>query len=231
MARILPVNNLKKLEWIRIFRAKFAEEAANLNFDAEYSADILSACDTIEYSVLLAINAKIFSKNCTKFRDIKLKGKKAKAAEAAEIPRFKSPAPPAVLFANDAVGFLQKAVALMKLQSKYTTEMGIGMGIIAPKAAARDISEAFPKAKLKALDNSVVRIQWTKGKFDGVIVKSMRGDETWAEIGRDNYSPFIDTRPPLEPSKPEVRRYKFLYLLNDEAVGKESPVYEIVTNP
>ena len=232
MASVVPEKNIEKLEWLRTFRAKFVEEAANLNFDAEYTADILSACDTIEYSVLLAINAKIFSKNCTNFRNFKLKGKRGKAAEAAEIPEFKPPEPPAVLFPSDAVGFLQKAIALMKLQPKYTQALGVGMGIIAPKDAPRDNAEAFPKAKLKALDNGVVRIQWTKGKFDGVIVRSMRGgEETYTEIGRDNYSPFIDTRPPLETGKPEVRRYQLLYMLEDKPVGKMSPIYEVVTNP
>ena len=95
---------------------------------------------------------------------------------------------------------------------------------------APQIQGAFPRVKLKSLLSSVVRIDWRKGKFDGVLVYSKRGDEVeWTLLDRDNYSPYIDTRPPLEAGKPEIRYYRFRYLLGDQAVGDYSPIYTQVT--
>lgn len=231
MATVIPSNNDAKVRWAILFKAQFAQKAASFNFSAEDVEKVASACDTIVFTVTLASRAKIFSSVCHSYRKLKLRGKNVSAEGLAAIPEFKSPEPPAVLFPSDAEGFLKKLIALIKLQPNYTETVGVGMGILTPKAARND-AEAFPKAKLKALDNSVVQIKWTKGKFDGVIVRSMRGDEeTYKEIGRDNYSPYIDTRPPLEAGKPEVRRYQLLYMLEDKPVGQLSTIYEVVTNP
>ena len=94
------------------------------------------------------------------------------------------------------------------------------------------LSEAKPKVKLAALTNSVVRINWKKGKAQGIAVESQYAGETkWTEIGRDFYSPFIDARHPLEAGKPELRYYRFRYLMHDKYVGIESDIYSITTNP
>jgi hypothetical protein len=45
------------------------------------------------------------------------------------------------------------------------------------------------------------------------------------------YSPFIDTRPPLEAGKPEIRYYRLIYMVNDKPFGKYTPVYTQVTTP
>lgn len=232
MSSILPRNPLRKIAFLNVFKENFVAEAAKLNFSEAEVAKILMACETVIFATSLAIKAKQFSKVCHTFRNEKLNGKGKGAGANDIIPTFTPPDAPAELFPSNAVGYLQKIFAIIKLQSAYNETVGANLGIVTPKPAPLVPEEGRPKAKLKALENSVVRIGWTKGKFDGVIVRSRRGDEeTWTEIGRDNYSPFIDTRPPLEPSKPEVRRYKLLYMLDDEAIGKESPIYEVVTNP
>lgn len=75
-------------------------------------------------------------------------------------------------------------------------------------------------------------LDWVKGKFDGVIIESQRADETaWTRLDRDFRSPFEDERPPLQTSKPEERRYRLRYFVDDESIGEWSDVLVVITNP
>lgn len=44
-------------------------------------------------------------------------------------------------------------------------------------------------------------------------------------------SPFVDTRPPLEAGKAEVREYRLRYLRRDEPVGEWSDIITATTRP
>lgn len=56
--------------------------------------------------------------------------------------------------------------------------------------------DAKPSITSTSMTGSIVRLDWTKGKFDSVFIESQRSDETeWKEIGFDMRSPFEDTRP------------------------------------
>ncbi|HQU84255.1 MAG TPA: hypothetical protein PKY59_14055 [Pyrinomonadaceae bacterium] len=232
MATVIPRKTNEALSFLRIFKAHFAEQAALLDYDADEVERAVSACETMIYSIELAEYAKTFSKVCVEFRNSKINSK-AKAAKNSDVfPTLTAPVPPAVMFEGNPAAYLQSLFAEIKSNRKYSTAIGEGLGIITAKSAPLNVAEAMPKAKVRPLENSVVRIDWKKGKFDGVIVRSMRGDETiWTEIGRDLHSPFIDTRPPLEPGKPEVRRYQLYFMLDDKPVGNPSPTYETATKP
>jgi hypothetical protein len=42
---------------------------------------------------------------------------------------------------------------------------------------------------------------------------------------------YIDTRPPLTVGKPEERRYRLRYFLNDEPIGEWSDILTAITLP
>lgn len=70
-----------------------------------------------------------------------------------------------------------------------------------------------------------MQLDFSKEKYDGVFIESRRpGEEDWQQLGVDNYSPFIDDRPPLEAGKPERREYRVRYLLRDQATGEWSDI-------
>ena len=47
-------------------------------------------------------------------------------------------------------------------------------------------------------------------------------------LARDTQTPYLDTRPLLDPAKPEIREYKAMYVLGDEEIGIFS--HELVVN-
>ena len=54
------------------------------------------------------------------------------------------------------------------------------------------------------------------------------GDVDFVFLARDTASPYIDNRPLLVATKPELREYKCVYVLNDEEIGLFSD--EVVVN-
>lgn len=228
MASVIPVKSADKIVWLRTFSSHFALVAADFNFSSAKIADVQKACETVVYSIQLAAQAKQYSKACHAFRDTFLR-KKSKLPQTA--PEFKEITPPAELFPANALAFIEETINLLKAQSNYTSATGALLGIVSAKADKIQPTDK-PKLKLIALINSVIRINWKKGKAQGVMVESKRGDEeNFTEIGRDQYSPFIDARPPLEAGKPELRFYRLTYLDHDKPVGITSEIYTVTTNP
>ena len=54
------------------------------------------------------------------------------------------------------------------------------------------------------------------------------GDASFDFLARDTQTPYLDTRPLLDPAKPEIREYKAMYVLGDEEIGIFS--HELVVN-
>lgn len=111
----------------------------------------------------------------------------------------------------------------------YTTVMGedIGWEAVGGGAPLGD-----PLFDLLALVGSQVQLDWVKSIADGCVIESQRADEiVWTVLATDHFSPYIDTRAPLVPGQPEVRRYRIRYLVGDDPVGNYSGTFSVTTIP
>lgn len=91
-----------------------------------------------------------------------------------------------------------------------------------------------PKPGLTASDTSggVVELAFSKSKSDGVNLYSQRdGEAGFVFLARDTSSPYVDNRPLLAAGKPEVRRYKTIYVLNDQEIGQFSDEVTVTCRP
>jgi hypothetical protein len=61
-----------------------------------------------------------------------------------------------------------------------------------------------------------------------LLLNSGRGDADFVFLARDTQTPYMDTRPLLDPTKPEIREYKAMYVVGDEEIGIFS--HELVVN-
>ena len=125
---------------------------------------------------------------------------------------------------------LRAMVQRIKTSPAYTNAIGEDLGIVAPEVTIETIT-AKPKCKAIALPNSEVRIEFVKGNYAGVLVEGKRGTGGWELLGRDNFSPYLDARPPQTAGQPEKREYRLRYLDGDEPVGEYSDVLMAVTKP
>jgi len=53
----------------------------------------------------------------------------------------------------------------------------------------------------------------------------------WIDHGVKTDNAFVDTRAPAEPNRPELRRYRQIYVKNDEPVGLWSDVVSVTVQP
>lgn len=121
---------------------------------------------------------------------------------------------------------LRNLVQRIQLAPGYTEAVGRDLGISGSEGgpSAPDIA-ARPTLKARSNGPGTVQVDFTKEKFDGVVIESRRaGEDGWQSLGLDSYSPYIDDRPPLETGKPEVREYRARYILRDQATGEWSDI-------
>lgn len=90
-------------------------------------------------------------------------------------------------------------------------------------------SDAKPTFKATA-ERGKVTFDWVKGEFDGVVIEGQSDRETtYTFLDKDFKSPFVDMRPNLAAGQPEKRRYRMIYLLDDEVGGVWSDEVVVTT--
>lgn len=115
-----------------------------------------------------------------------------------------------------------------KAHPAYTPAMGAALGIIGAEDST-DLHTAAPEIKGRDLGSGHVEIQFGKKTAGGVNIYSKRGTETvFTYLAHDTQSPYIDTRPLLDPTKPELRTYRLKFEKGDEEIGNFSE--ELVVN-
>lgn len=110
----------------------------------------------------------------------------------------------------------------VKTAAGYTPALGELLGIEGPEDST-DLTASAPTCTGTALPHGVVQVDFTKSKSDGVNLYSRRdGEADFTFLARDTASPYIDNRPLLVAGKAETRRYKAIYVLNDQEIGRAS---------
>ena len=69
----------------------------------------------------------------------------------------------------------------------------------------------------------VVEVSFNLLTSEGVNIYSQRdGDSDFKLLSRDTHSPCVDNRPMLVAGKPELRQYKAIFIMDDQAVSQFS---------
>jgi hypothetical protein len=116
----------------------------------------------------------------------------------------------------------RKLVRRIKDLPAYTDALGQQLSIIGEETVT-DLSGAKPTLTATAQRGGVVVLDFPKGDSEGVNIYSQReGDSAFGFLARDTQSPYVDNRPLLAAGKPEIRKYKAVYVLGDDEVGLPS---------
>lgn len=228
MPSFIPQGNNERIAWSLNFEDKFLSIAPSVGFSTAEAEALVKDAIMMRFVIENGITAQAYSKASNSFKYDMLNGVENGASEPV-MPLLNSTEPPAAFVDSGIIDRLSKAMARVKTAAGYND--GIGDILLINGAEKESDISPFekPLGKAYAMPN-MVRIDWTKGKFDGVIVEGQRGDETvWQRLDRDTRSPFDDERPNAVPGKPEERRYRLIYFLNDEIVGTYSDVIIVVT--
>lgn len=228
---ILPVGNNERITWSLNFEAEFPAVATTLGFSNTEMTALLQDAAAMRHAILYAQVGAAFSKACTAFKNDMLGGVGENQLTPTQPSFTPPPNPPAPVDAG-IIERLSNAMSQAKLSSGYTQTIGEALMIHKPPADSAIPPDAKTTVKATSMTGSVVRLDWIKGKFDGVFIDSQRGDETtWTRLDFDMRSPYEDTRPPLVAGKPEERRYRLRYFIDNQAVGAWSDVVVVITLP
>lgn len=92
-----------------------------------------------------------------------------------------------------------------------------------------DLTTAKPTLGVAGNMGGNVELVFNKSISQGVDVYARReSDADFVFLARDTQSPYLDNRPLLVAGKPEIRRYKAIYVQNDGHIGNFSD--ELVVN-
>ncbi|MBV8855834.1 MAG: hypothetical protein JOZ02_02635 [Acidobacteria bacterium] len=222
----LPRTDPELVLWLNNFAAAFATHAAALGFTTAEVDSVNAANAMVSFLVGDFLPTyKSALKAGTTYKDRVISG--PVGPPATPPPPAPTTATPPAAVPPGILARLRTLVQRIQLSPAYTEEIGLALGITGTGDGGPSAPDSSPKPTLKARSNGpgVVQLDFSKEKFDGVFVESRRpGEDGWQSLGIDNYSPFIDDRPPLEAGKPERREYRVRYLLRDQATGEWSDI-------
>ncbi len=124
-------------------------------------------------------------------------------------------------------------VKSIKAHANYTEQIGKLLGIIGAEIVI-DETQMKPTALVKEIADNKIVINVTKGHAEQIAIYCYRyvemdaqlaqgQDEKFDFIGMISHPPYVDHRLNIS-RKPETRKYKFYYLLNDKIVGQSSDI-------
>ena len=120
----------------------------------------------------------------------------------------------------------------VKSSANYTPAVGDQLRINPPVPAPVDPSAAQPVLTAAAAAMFQAQVRWTRQGFGALELQSQRdGEADWTSLGARTTGEHVDARPPAVAGKPEVRRYRAIFLLDDAPVGLWSAVVSVTVHP
>lgn len=204
--------------------------ASSLGFSAPEITAVLTDANWALYVCRSASDASNYSSAWVQHREALLSGDANVPLGAP--PNTATPTAPAVPAPQRGViTRIRAAVKRIKGAPAYTQSMGQALRVVA-SGSTEDPATAKPALRVKSLPMFQAELRWPRKSFSGVLVQSQRdGESDWTEHGVKTDNAFVDARPPTEVGKPEVRRYRQIYVKNDQPVGLWSDVVSVTVQP
>lgn len=226
----LPNDGESFCGWLENWKVEFAAVAPTLNFTAPEITDVLADADWSLHVCRAASDASSHASAWVQFRESLLSGDGNTPVGSA--PVSSAPAAPAAPApAQGAITRIRATVKRLKGAPAYTSAIGQALRIVS-NVTTEDPATAKPSLRVKPLPMFQAELRWPRRSFSGVLVQSQRDGETaWTDHGVKTDNAFVDTRLPLEANKPELRRYRQIYVKKDEPVGLWSDVVSVTVQP
>jgi hypothetical protein len=128
---------------------------------------------------------------------------------------------------SGAIDEIRTAVRRMKTLTGYPGSGSEGVLKLRGPESGFDPATFKPVLKVSIVGGQI-RIDFTKGEADGVVVYSrLRGSPGWEKLGIDLSSPYYDTRPLAQAGVPEAREYMGRIILDDTETGQPSDIVSL----
>ncbi|MEK7263817.1 MAG: hypothetical protein AAB071_04825 [Bacteroidota bacterium] len=193
----LPRGEAQLSLWLENFSAKLPNYAGTLALTGEDVDKTEQRAQTVKAQLAEVESAKRTTKSIVEAKDVAI---------------------------AETIAFTRTLVNRMKVHPNYNSVIAENLGLVPPEQTVPPDGYASVVPEFSAMIvGNLIRLDWKKLQFDGIIIEGKRGNETtWTRLDRDTRSPFDDTRPNLVPNVPEARYYRIRYFLNEVEVGQWS---------
>ena len=217
----IPTGENARKSWGENMILKFPPVFNSLGFTDDEQKAFLNDVRMMIYVITATQSGAAEAKAQTAYKKQTLNGV-PEGGNALPVPVVTTVPPPGTIVEPGVIPRIRSNVQRIKTHPGYSSAIGEQLQIAGTAAPALNLQEAKPAFKATAAMGQVT-LDWTKGRFDGVVIESQRGAETTPSfLDKDFKSPFPDTRPNLVTGQPEKRRYRMIYLLDDQVVGTYS---------
>lgn len=222
-----PSSLQERAAWMQIFRDNFAVLATPLGFTA---ADVTQVDEDNAAFQWLAANAVVvdyFSSSMVAYRREITEGDDGDPA--AELPT-----PPVFgLVPEVPPGIFERLVRLVeriRVSPSYSAEEGAALGIIPSQSGSVSPDDLQPNPKLKAMPGGIIKVEFVRGKTQGLEVHMrLDGEESWTNMGKFYSSPAELIVPPNAQNQPRAVEIRCRFVLNNSPVGQFSDIDQIST--
>lgn len=226
-----PTRRVEEPEWFANFADKLATYETELGIVALTLAARVNDARFSGYSAgLWLAQSRAFAPACTSALDGLYTGT---GTAPFVLPGFVAPPLPAGVtpVPPGALARLFDFIAIIKRAPGYTEAIGLDLRIVGPEQPPPSALPVFTVAAVTGTACQCVRISFKKYGNMGVVVESRRGTGDWEVLIIATKSPWLDGRPLLVPTAPEIREYRLRFWQDGEAVGDYTDVAKVTVSP
>lgn len=219
----LPRQEGNKLAWLQNFSSKLETYAAKYDVSDGDISDVQAGIASYVYWVDCAMKQSEYAKKLNLFKNELANGTQG-TLTLPEVPVV-AVAPPLPEVA--VLKRVSSIVAGIKSKPVYAKNDGLDLGIEATESTRVDVSTLKPLISVRIVSGGYPEIQWKKGNNDGIEIQVDRGNNTWQFLVVDLKPNYTDSSPLPSSGASEVRRYRAIYIDDDNHVGLWSDAIEI----
>jgi len=224
----LPRTEAKRIIWLNNFADKIGNHATTFGISEAEVILIGKMAALYAYIIQLIASSKAFTKSLTRFKNtlsIAPHGTTLGSIPVSTPDTAPEFTPPGIF--TYIHGIVQR---IKGNTANYTPGIGNELGIIGEETIF--VADDYVANGSAVSKIGHVAIEFDKGHVDGMVIYSLplgSSDVSLMEkIGTANYSPFHDTRPLMEPGKPENRYYQTHAIIHDAEIGHPSEPFSVV---
>ena len=219
----LPRQEGNKLSWLQNFSSKLETYAVKYDVSAGEISDVQAGITAYIYWVDYAMKQSEYAKKLNLFKSELANG----TTGTLTLPEVPVVALAPLLPAVAVLKRVASIVTAIKSKPVYAKNDGLDLGIETTGTTSVDVSTLKPLISVRIVSGGYPEIQWKKGNNDGIEIQVDRGNNTWQFLGVDLKPNYTDSSPLPASGASEVRRYRAIYIDDDNHVGLWSDAVEI----
>lgn len=228
-AKWFPTSLAEQAAWFQNFTDQFTKLAPGLGFTPADVAAVQADNAAIQWMAANAGTMRAFNKAMTAYRNHVMTARNG-------LPPATLPEPPVFgVVPEVAPGIFDRLIELVRrirAPPSFSGEEASALGIIPARSTDVVTSETRPNIRLSALPGNVLKVAFTRGRTEGIVVEiDVDNSGTWEPAARFYKSPGELAIPQNAHATARSVKLRARYLKDNRPAGQNSEIETISTVP